>query len=140
MKLQADLDEEKQNKAKRKVKEREAAMQVIKDNLWEKKKRNAELESVKKAEAEQVEKNMRMILEKEKAREEEMANRGKRIQAVMDGMAEVVRDNGKELQLKQEKEYIQQCLEKDEQARLQDIDKKTKQSLKHQQLNQVLTN
>lgn len=42
----------------------------------------------------------------------------KRIQAVMDGMAEVVKDNGKELQLKQEKEYIQQCLEKDEQARL----------------------
>ena len=61
---------------------------------------------------------MRVALEKEKAREEEMANRGKRIQAVMDGMAEVVKDNGKELQLKQEKEYIQQCLEKDEQARL----------------------
>ena len=107
MKLAADLEDEKQNKAKRKVKEREAAMKVIKDNLVEKKKRNAELDAVKRAEAEQVEKNMRMVLEKEKAREEEMANRGKRIQAVMDGMAEVVRDTGKELQLKQEKEYIQ---------------------------------
>lgn len=72
-------------------------MKVIKDNLFEKKKRNAELDAVKKAEAEQVEKNMRAALEKEKAREEEMANRGKRIQAVMDGMADVVRDNGKEL-------------------------------------------
>ena len=35
----------------------------------------------------------------------------------MDNMADVVKDNGKELQLKQEKEYIQQCVEKDEQAR-----------------------
>lgn len=79
MKLAADLEEEKINKAKRKVKEREAAMKVIKDNLYEKKKRVAELEEVKKAEAEQVERNMRVALEKEKAREEEMANRGKRI-------------------------------------------------------------
>ena len=56
----------------------------------------------------------------------------------MDSMGEVVKDNGKELQLKQEKEYIQQCIEKDEQARLQDINKKNKNRAKHQQLNEVL--
>ncbi len=58
----------------------------------------------------------------------------------MDSMGEVVRDNGKELQMKQEKEYIQQCLEKDERARLQDINTKNKARAKHQQLNDVLAN
>lgn len=47
-----------------------------------------------------------------------MADRGKRIQAVMDSMGEVIRDNDKELMRKQEKLYIQQCIEKDEQAHL----------------------
>ena len=42
--------------------------------------------------------------------------------------------------MKQEKEYIQQCLEKDEKARLQDISKKNKARAKHQQLNEILTN
>ena len=49
----------------------------------------------------------------------------------MDSMGEVIRDNDKEMQLKQEKAYIQQCIEKDEQAHLQDIDKKNKDRLKH---------
>ena len=78
----------------------------------------AELEAIKRADAEQVEKNMRIALEKEQAREEEMAERGRRIQAKMDKMGEVIRDNEKEMQLKQEREYIKECLEKDEQARL----------------------
>ena len=68
-----------------------------------------------------------------------MANRGQRIQAVMDSMGEVIRDNDKELMRKQEKLYIQQCIEKDEQAHLQDIDRKNKERLKHQQLNNDLT-
>jgi len=36
-----------------------------------------------------------------------MADRGKRIQAVMDSMGDAIRHNDKELMLKQEKEYIQ---------------------------------
>jgi len=35
-----------------------------------------------------------------------MAARGAKIQACMDSMAEVVKDNGKALQKRQEKEYI----------------------------------
>jgi len=81
-------------------------MKVIKDNLHEKKKRVAELEAQKKNDADQVEKNMKMTLEKERAREAEMAARGKRIQAVMDSMGDVVRDNSKEEDLKAEKAYI----------------------------------
>lgn len=69
-KLTADLDEEKKRKDDKKVREREAAMKVIKDNMVEKKKRMAELDAIKKAETEQIEKNMRMQLEKEKARED----------------------------------------------------------------------
>ena len=137
-KLAADIEEERRNKAQRKVEEREAAMKVIKDNLNEKKKRMAEQEASEKKDAEQVERNMRIALEKEIAREEEMAERGRRIQAKMDKMGEVIRDNDKELQLKQEREYIQQCIEKDEQAHLQDINNKNKKRLQHQELNQVL--
>ena len=61
---------------------------------------------------------MRVALEKERAREQAIADRSKRMQAVMDNMADDIKDNGKALQLKQEKEYIQQCIEKDEQAHL----------------------
>ena len=43
---------------------------------------------------------MRISLEKERLREQQNAERSKKIQAVMDSMADVVKDNGKELQLK----------------------------------------
>ena len=46
---------------------------------------------------EQVEAGMKLALEKEKAREAEIAKRGARIQAVMDAMGDVIRDDGKEL-------------------------------------------
>jgi hypothetical protein len=35
-----------------------------------------------------------------------IAARGKRIQAVMDSMVDVIKDDGKEMQMRQEKEYI----------------------------------
>lgn len=101
-------------------------MKVIKDNMMEKRKRMAELDLQKKNDADQVAKNMKMTLEKEQAREAEMVERGRRIQAVMDSMGDVVRDNSKQEQLNAEKAYIEQCLERDEQAKLQDIDKKNR--------------
>ena len=66
-------------KSKIKVQEREAAMKVIKDNMIEKRKRMADIEASKKADAEQVETNMRVAAEKEQAREREIAERGRRI-------------------------------------------------------------
>ena len=113
-------------------------MKVIKDNMIEKRKRMAELEQQKKNDADQVAKNMKMTLEKEQAREAEMVERGRRIQAVMDSMGDVVRDNSKQEQLDAEKAYIAQCLEKDEQARLQDINKKNRLRAEHQKLNEAL--
>jgi len=71
-------------------------MKVIKDNMMEKRKRMAELDLQKKNDADQVAKNMKMTLEKEQAREAEMVERGRRIQAVMDSMGDVVRDNSKQ--------------------------------------------
>ena len=68
-----------------------------------------------------------------------MAQRGKRIQAVMDSMGEVIRDNEKERMREQEKLYIQSCIEKDEKAHLQDIDRKNRDRLRHQKLNDDLT-
>jgi len=89
-------------------------MRVIKDNMMEKKKRMAELDAIKKVDAEQLETNMRVALEKEQAREREIAQRDRRIKEKMDKMGDGIRDNGEELRLKQEKEYIKQCIEKDE--------------------------
>ena len=75
-------------------------MKVIKDNMIEKRKRMADIEASKKADAEQVETNMRVADEKEKAREREIAERGRRIQEKMDKMGDVIRDNGEEMRLK----------------------------------------
>ena len=46
--LNAEIFEEKQTKATKKVQERQAAMKVIKENMNEKKKRVADLEAVKR--------------------------------------------------------------------------------------------
>ena len=113
-------------------------MKVIKDNMFEKKKMLAQQAAIKKADADQVETNMRLADEQETTRQNEIAERGKKIQRVMDQMGDIVKDNGKELQKKQEREYIQQCIEKDDHAHLQDIDRKNKDRLKHQQLSQAL--
>ena len=75
-------------------------MKVIKDNMMEKRKRMADIEASKKADADQVETNMRVADEKEKAREREIAERGRRIQEKMDKMGDVIRDNGEEMRLK----------------------------------------
>ena len=53
-KLAAEIEEERRVKAQIKVKNREAALKIIKDNMMEKKKRMAEEEVSKKQEAEQV--------------------------------------------------------------------------------------
>jgi hypothetical protein len=42
----------------------------------------------------------------------------------MDKMADVVDNKDKELQKRQEREYIAQCIQQDEQARLNDINKR----------------
>ena len=81
-------------------------MKVRSDNMEDKRKRMAELEQSKKIDQQQMEDNMRVAIEKERAREQETLDRGKRIQAVMDRMGDVVRDNGEELRKKQEKEYV----------------------------------
>ena len=98
----------------------------------------ADIEAIKKADADQLETNMRVALEKEKAREAEIAERGRRIQEKMDKMGDGIRDNGEEMRLKQEKEYIKQCIDRDEQAQLFDINKKHKTKAKHMELTQAL--
>jgi hypothetical protein len=54
-------------------------LRVIKENMNEKQKRMTELQAIKKAEADQVEINMRMALQKEKDRENAIAERGRKI-------------------------------------------------------------
>jgi len=77
-------------------------------------------------------------IDDERKRERETKERGERIQRVMDSMAEVVNNKDKELERKQEREYIQQCIEKDEQSQLYDLDKKNKDRNRAKQMNEVL--
>ena len=113
-KLQAEIEKEKITKAQKKVQERAAAMKVIQDNQLEKAKRMQDAANLKKKDAEEIENYIKHQLEVEKRREEAIAERGARIQKVMDSMAEVVNNKDKEMQLKQDRDYIAACIAKDE--------------------------
>ena len=54
-------------------------------------------------------------------------------------MAEVVNNRDKEMERKQERDYIAQSIEKDEQAHVLDLNKKLKARQNAQKMNQVLT-
>lgn len=56
----------------------------------------------------------------------------------MDSMADVVNNKDKEMQLRQDREYIEACIAKDDQAALQDINKKAQGKKKHEQVKQIL--
>ena len=113
-------------------------MKVIVENKQEKKKRMAEHEEMKRKDAEDVQKMIKKIDDDAAAREELIKAREKKIQAVMDRMADVVVNRDKELQKKQEREYIKQCVEKDEQAHLQDINKKMRDRNRAKEINEAL--
>ena len=100
LKLQADIEREKQNKIAKKNDERAAAQKVIEDNRVEKAKRMADEANLKKKDAEEIENYIKHQLEVEKKREEAIAERGARIQKVMDRMADVVNNKDKEMQIK----------------------------------------
>ena len=56
----------------------------------------------------------------------------------MDSMAEVVNNKDKEMQMKQDREYIEACIAKDDQAQLQDIEKKRAVRQKHESVKTIL--
>ena len=126
------------NKVIKKKDERAAAMKVIQDNQLEKAKRVADAANLKRKDAEEIEAYIQHQLEVEKRREEVIAARGAKIQKVMDSMAEVVVNKDKEMQAKQDRDYIAACIAKDEASALQDIDKKRSMRKKNQSIKDVL--
>ena len=89
-------------------------MKVIQDNQLEKAKRMQDAANLKRKDAEEIENYIKHQLEVEKRREEAIAERGARIQKVMDSMAEVVNNKDREMQMKQDREYIEACIAKDD--------------------------
>lgn len=64
---------------------------------------------------------MKAQLEKEIKRAEEIKQRDEKIQKIMMKMGDVIQgDKDKKQQIEAERDYIKQCLQKDEQARKQD--------------------
>lgn len=116
-KLQQDLLNEKNNLKKKKELEREAARLVIKENEEEKIKRNRIAEETKKRDADLILKEMDAKEQAVIKRENEIKQRDAKIQKIMTKMGDVEFKNDKELIKKAEKDYIQQCLQRDEQAR-----------------------
>ena len=116
-KLQQDLLNEKNNLKKKKELEREAARLVIKENEEEKLKRNRIAEDTKKRDADLILKEMDAKEQAQIKRESEIKQRDAKIQKIMSKMGDVEFKNDKELIKKAEKDYIQQCLQRDEQAR-----------------------
>ena len=53
-------------------------------------------------------------------------------------MADVVTNKDKEMQQRQDRDYIAACIAKDDQAQLQDIDKKRAARQKHANVSQIL--
>ena len=123
-KLQDELEREKQGKITKKNAERALAQKVIQDNQLEKSKRNAELAALKRKDADEIDAYIKHQVEVEKKREEAIAARGAKIQKVRDRMADFVPNKDKEMQAKQDRDYIAACIAKDDMAQLQDIDKK----------------
>ena len=72
----------------------------------------------RKKDAAEIEAYIQHQIEAEKRREEQIAARGARIQKVMENMAEVIPNKDKEMQAKQDRDYIAACLAKDEQSLL----------------------
>lgn len=104
---------------------------MIKENEHEKKKRNQLAEESKKRDAELILKEMDA---KEKAivkRENETKERDLKIQRIMAKMGDVEFKNDKELIRKAEKDYIQECLKRDEAARQQDLATKVQKRKKN---------
>lgn len=139
MKLAMDLEAEKVKKERQKVDMRQAAMKVIVENKAEKKKRMADDAEMKRKDAEDVQKMIKKIDDDATKREEMIKAREKKIQDVMDRMGDAVVHRDKEMQKKQEREYIKQCIEKDEQAHLQDINKKMRDRNRAKDINEALT-
>lgn len=81
---------------------------------------------------------MREAEARERKRLMEIKMREEKIQKMMDSMADVDTNQGAALERKQEKEYIQQCIHKDELASQQDILKKQQQKRQHLQLKSFL--
>ena len=104
----------------------------------EKAKRNAQIENDRQKDAKEIEAYIQHQISVEKKREREIADRGARIAKVMDSMVELVPNKDKEMQAKQDKDYIASCLAKDEQSILQDIDKKRDNRKRHEQVRHIL--
>jgi len=104
--LHAELEMEKKKNIDKKATEKVAALKVIRENEANKKKRMDDHETKKEAEARAVIEEMRNFDRKEKQRADEVAKRDDRIKKIMNNMGDVVVHRDKELQMKQEREYI----------------------------------
>ena len=84
---------------------------------------------------------MKETLDKELKRAEEIKMRDQKIQKIMNRMGDVIQgDKDKNLQRQAERDYIQQCLKRDEQARLQDIMSKKDKRQKNLEVKAFLDN
>lgn len=116
MQLQKDIASEKQARIQKRDQQREQARQVIAENEKEKAKRLLQEKESQQRDAELIKKEMAAREAADQAREQKMRERDEKIAKIMAKMGEAgVRGNKDKEQMRQaERDYIEQCIAKDE--------------------------
>lgn len=116
--LKTEIADEQESKRTKKQREREQAWKVIKANELEKAKKNEQKKIVKANDARAIEYEIKAMEAREKKRLDEIKKRGDKISSIMNRFGDQIVHKDKDMQRQQEREYIQQCIEKDEEAAL----------------------
>ena len=122
--LKTEIADEQESKRTKKVREREQAWKVIRANEIEKAKKNEQKKITKANDAKAIEYEIKAMEAKEQKRLDEIKAREDKISSIMNRFGDQIVHKDKDMQRKQEREYIQQCIEKDEEAAMQDQRKK----------------
>ena len=122
--LKEDLEKEKREKIDKKLKQRELAQKVIKENEKEKEKRLKEKEVEKEKQNKIIEEYNKMIDLQEKKRAEEWAAREAKIKNAMGRMADTVLKKSNQAEKEMEMRALQYANEKDKKEELQERRKK----------------
>ena len=122
--LKTEIADEQESKRTKKVREREMAWKVIRANEIEKAKKNEQKKITKANDAKAIEYEIKAMEAKEQKRLDEIKAREDKISSIMNRFGDQIVHKDKDMQRKQEREYIQQCIEKDEEAAMQDQRKK----------------
>ena len=103
--LQGEIEKEKTDKVKARIKELETARKIIKENEIKKREKQKQADKEKMEQIRLDEQYNKLLDEQEKKRAEEMAKREEKIQKIMNRMPDVSK-KGRELEMLEDKRIL----------------------------------